>query len=87
MFSEMHNHSVPKPYKSYGTRWITHKMKTMEIVLNNYKVYMKHLESLAHTDSWALKRVKIVGKAKKWKNVKFPIHLAIWGFRKRYTAL
>ena len=46
MFSEMYDHSVPKPYKSYGTRWIAHKVKAMEIVLNNYGVYMKHLESL-----------------------------------------
>ena len=53
MFSETYDHSVPKPYKLYGTRWIAHKVKAMEIVLNNYGVYMKHLESLAHTDSQA----------------------------------
>ena len=78
MFSEMYDHSVPKPYKSYGTRWIAHKVKAMEIVLNNYRVYMKLSESLAHTDSQALKRAEIVGEAKKWKNAKFPIHLAIY---------
>ena len=44
MFSEMYDHSVPKPYKSNGTRWIA----AMEIVPNNYRVYMKHLKSLAH---------------------------------------
>ena len=50
----------------------------MEIVLNNYGVYIKHLESLAHTDSQSLKPAEIVGEAKKWKNAKFPIHLAIY---------
>ena len=50
----------------------------MEIVLNDYGVYIKHLESLAHTDSQALKRGEIVGEAKKWKNAKCPIYLAIY---------
>ena len=49
-------------------------MKTMEIVLNNYGIYIKHLESLTISDSQALKRAEIEGEAKKWKNGKFPIH-------------
>ena len=53
-------------------------MKAMEIVLNNYGIYMKHLESLANTDSQALKRAEIEGEVKKWKNEKFHIHLAIY---------
>ena len=51
MFSEMYDHSIPKPYKSYGTRWIGHKVKAMEIVQYNYGVYIKHLKSLAHTEN------------------------------------
>ena len=73
-----YDHPITKPYKSHGTRWIAHKVKAMEIVLNNYGVYIKHLESLAHTDSQALKQVEIVGEATKWKNAKFPIHVAIY---------
>ena len=65
VFSEMYDHSIPKPYKLYGTRWIAHKAKAMEIVLNNYRVYIRHLESLAHTDTQAIKREEIVGEAKK----------------------
>ena len=53
-------------------------MKPKEIVLNNYGIYIKHLESLANTNSQALKHAKIEGEAKKWKNGKFPIHLAIY---------
>ena len=36
IFIEMYDHSVPKPYKTYGTRLIANKVKAMEIVLNNY---------------------------------------------------
>lgn len=39
---------------------------------------IKHLESLANTDSQALKQAEIEGEAKKWENVKFPLHLAIY---------
>lgn len=78
VFGEIYDQSVPKPYKSYGTRWIAHKIKAMETVLDNYGIYIKHLESLAHTDSQALKRAEIEGEAKKWKNAKFPIHLALY---------
>ena len=52
-------------------------MKPKEIVLNNYGIYIKHLESLANTNSQAPKHAKIE-EAKKWKNGKFPIHLAIY---------
>ena len=58
-FGEVYNQSIPKPYKSYGTTWIAHKVKAIEIVLNNYGIYVKHLESLANTDSQALKREEI----------------------------
>ena len=77
-FEEIYDESIPKPYKSYGTRWIAHKIKAMEIVLNNYGVYIQHLESLAQTDSQALKRAEIQGEVKKWKNAKFPVHLAMY---------
>ena len=78
VFGKIYDQSVPKPYKSYGTRWIAHKLKAMEIVLNNYGIFIKHLESLAHTDSQALKRTEITGEAKKWANAKYPIHLAVY---------
>ena len=39
---------------------------------------MQHLESLAQTDSQALKRAELVGWAKKWMDTKYPIYLAIY---------
>ena len=50
----------------------------METVLQNYGVFMQHLESLAQTNSQALKRAELVGWAKKWMDAKYPIHLAIY---------
>ena len=76
-FEEIHDQYIPKPYIMYGTRWITHKIKAMKIVLSNYGTYTKHLESL-NTNSQALKQAEIKGEAKKWKNAKFPLHLAIY---------
>ena len=77
-FSKMYKRSIPKPYKSYGTRWIAHTLKAMETVLQNYGVFMQHLELLAQTDSQVLKRAELVGWAKKWMNTKYPIHLTIY---------
>ena len=50
----------------------------METVLQNYGVFMQHLESLAQTNSKALKRTDLVRWAKKWMDAKYPIHLAIY---------
>ena len=61
----MYKRSIPKPYKSNGIRWIAHKLKAMETVLQNYGVFMQHLESLAQTDSQALKRAELIRWAKK----------------------
>ena len=78
MFGEMYDQSISKLYKSYGTTWIAHEVKAMEIALNNNGIYIKHLESLANTDSQALKRAEIAGEVKSKKNGKFLIHLAIY---------
>lgn len=66
IFEEIGDQSMPKPYKSYGTQWITHKIKAMEIALSNYGTYNKHLVSL-NTNSQASKQAEIKGGAKKCK--------------------
>ena len=68
MFGEIYNQSIPKSFKSHGTRWVSHKVKAMEFILNKDGIYIKYLVSLANTDSQALKCLEIEGKAKKWKN-------------------
>ena len=47
-------------------RWIAHKVRSMEIILANYGVFLTHFESLAQMDSQAFKRAELVGFAKKW---------------------
>ena len=72
MFGEIYEKVVRKPAKASGTRWIAHKVNAMQIVLSNYGVFMAHLESLAQTDSQALKRNELVGYSKKWQQAKYP---------------
>ena len=78
MFREIYEKVVPKPAKASGTCWIAHKVNAMQIVLSNYGVFMAHLESLAQTDSQALKHNKLVGYSKKWQQAKYPLHLALY---------
>ena len=69
---------VPKPSKSYGTRWIDHKLTSMKIMLENYGAYISHVESLSQTDSQALKRAELKGYLLEWKDASIPIFLAIY---------
>ena len=64
-FGKIYEKSIPKPTKVGGTRWIAHKFRAMAIVLQNYGIFITHLESLAHTDSQSLKKAEIEGFAKK----------------------
>ena len=49
--SEAWEKSVPKASKSHGTHWIDHKLKSKQIVLENFSVFLAHVESLSQTDS------------------------------------
>ena len=69
---------MPKSVKANGTRWISHKFTSMNIFLKNYSIFITHLESLANTDSQALKHHEIEGYAKKWQYAKFPLHIAMY---------
>ena len=50
----------------------------MNVFLKNYGIFITHLESLANTDSQALKCHKIEGYAKKWQYAKFQLHIAMY---------
>lgn len=78
IFSEAMDRAVPRPSKANGTRWIDHKFKAMETILENYGVFMAHIESLSHTDSQVLKRAELEGFAKKWQHASYPVHMAIY---------
>ena len=59
--SEAYNNTIPKPLKVGDTHWTDYKYCAMPLVLENYDAYISHLESLAQTDSQALKRDEITG--------------------------
>ena len=69
---------MPKPAKPNGTRWISHKFTSMNVFLKNYDIFITHYESLANTDSEAMKHHEIKGYAKKWQYAKFPLHIAMY---------
>ena len=76
-FSEVFEKSVPKPANAGGTRWTDHKMRALNIVLQNYGVFITHLESLARTDSQDIKRAEILGFVNKWRYAKFPLYISM----------
>ena len=76
--AEAREKSVPKPSKSYGTRWIDHKLTSTKIMLENYGAYISHIDSLCQTDSQALKRAELKGYLLKWNDASIPISLAIY---------
>ena len=76
--SEAYEKAIPKPTNANGTRWIDHKMQAMKIVLENYGVFISHVESLSQTDSQASKRAELKGYLKKWKDASYPINISIY---------
>ena len=75
---EYHEGSV-KPYKASGTRWITHKVKAMKIILMNWGVYIMHLENLTNDKSVpAGDRNKLKGYLKTWSQSKISFLLALF---------
>ena len=76
--SEGYEKTITKPTKAHGTRWIDHKYRAMERVLDNYRPYIAHLESLCHTNSQSLKRAELVGQAKKWTDATYPMYMAMY---------
>ena len=77
-FGKIYETSIPRPAKVGGTSWMVHKFRAMAILLENYGIFISHLESLAHTDSQSLKKAETEGYVKKLKYAKFPLHLAIY---------
>lgn len=45
--AETYEESVDKPVKASGTRWIDHKVRAVTVFLENYGLYMQHLEQVS----------------------------------------
>ena len=68
-----------KPKKASGTRWITHKVNAMKVILDKWGVFIGHLEKLACDNSIQKPdQCKIRGYLKDWKKDKVPILLAMF---------
>lgn len=68
-----------KPIRSQGSRWINHKRKALQRVIDRYGAYISHLSTL--TEDKSLKpedRAKIKGYLKKWMSCKTVIGCAIY---------
>ena len=70
--------SITKPTKPYGTRWIDHKIRAMKVALDNYGLFISHIESLSSTDSQATRRAELRGYLLRWKDAVIPVHMAIY---------
>ena len=70
---------IPIPVRSHGARWITHKGKALQRVLDRYGAYIHHLSAL--TEDTSLKpcdRQCLKGYLKKWKQPKMLIGCAMY---------
>ena len=58
----------PKPTKTYGIRWIDHKLRAMRIGLNHYRPLIICIESLSQTDLQLKSGAQLNGFAERWKH-------------------
>ena len=77
-FADAWEVKVPIPTKATGTRWIDHKIRAMQIVLENYGILVAQVESLSQTDSQQQKRAELQGYVTIWKHATYPLHMAIY---------
>ena len=67
------------PVRSQGTRWITHKRKALQRVLDRYGTYIAHLTSLVDDSSVRTSdRDRLKGYLRKWKQPKMIIATALY---------
>lgn len=58
-----------KPVRSQGSRWINHKRKALQRVVDRYAAYISHLTALTEDGSVkADDRARLKGYLKKWSN-------------------
>ena len=56
-----------RPKKASGTRWIAHKTRALDIIIDKYSILMQHLESLSEDKSYQSKeRATFKGWLIKW---------------------
>ncbi len=67
------------PIRSEGSRWITHKRRALQRVLDRYGAYLSHLNALAEDNSiQAEDRARIKGYCRKWSEYKILVGCALY---------
>ena len=60
------------------TSWIDHKLKSMQINLETYGVFIPHVGSLSQTNSQAQKRSELKGYYQRWTDTSIAVQMAIY---------
>ena len=57
-----------------GTRWITHKINAMQLVVDKYGIYLQHLQNMAEDKSFkSVDRQKFKGWLTRWQKARIPL--------------
>ncbi|XP_047141282.1 E3 SUMO-protein ligase KIAA1586-like [Hydra vulgaris] len=68
-----------RPKKASGTRWISHKVQALEMILDKYGVYLTHLENMTEDITFTnAERAKFKGYHKKWIHARMPLYIALF---------
>ena len=67
-----------KPIKATGTRWIDHKLRAMERVVDKYGLYCQHLQHLIPETKNSKDRATLQGKFNKMIEAKVPLRCAFF---------
>ena len=61
-------------YLFAGTRWITHKINTLQLLVDKYGIYLQHLQNMSEDMSFkAADHQKFKGWLKKWQQARIPL--------------
>ena len=68
-----------EPLRSCGTRWITHKLNAMRLLVDKFGLYMQHLENITKDKSYKTQmQSKVKGYLKTWKKPPTLLHLCFY---------
>ena len=61
-----------------GTRWIAHKVRALDMIMDKYGIYLQHVANLAEDRSYtSLERSKLKGWYTKWTRARIPLLVSI----------
>lgn len=56
------------------TRWITHKLNALQLMLDKFGIYLQHLQSMSEDKSFkSADRQKFKGWLRKWQQARIPL--------------